>query len=112
MGNRNINSIVKSDIQWLVDKAYEDHYQHERQNKIKVILSDMFARALEDDLVSKNPCKGVVIRTAKQIKAKALTVEEQEIFFEACKNTAYDNMFHVAVNTGLRPRGVVCINKK
>ena len=77
MGNRNINSIVKSDIQWLVDKAYEDHYQHERQNKIKVILSDMFARALEDDLVSKNPCKGVVIRTAKQIKAKALTVDKR-----------------------------------
>lgn len=111
MGNRNINSIVKSDIQWLVDKAYEDHYQHERQNKIKVILSDMFARALEDDLVSKNPCKGVVIRTAKQIKAKALTVEEQEIFFEACKNTFYDNMFHVAVNTGLRPGEIFALTK-
>lgn len=111
MGNRNINSIVKSDIQWLVDKAYEDHYQHERQNKIKVILSDMFTRALEDDLVSKNPCKGVVIRTAKQIKAKALTVEEQEIFFEACKNTFYDNMFHVAVNTGLRPGELFALTK-
>lgn len=112
MGNRKINSIVKSDIQWLIDKAYEDHYKYERQNKIKVILSDMFERALEDDLVSRNPCKGVIIRTEKQVKAKALTVEEQYVFFEFCKNTFYDNLFNIAVNTGLRPGELFALTKE
>lgn len=103
LGNRNINSVVKADIQNLVDIAYENNYKYERQNKIKVILTDMFERALEDNLVAKNPCKGVSIRSSKEINAKALSVDEQNLFFEFCKNTFYDNLFNVAVNTGLRP---------
>ena len=103
MGNRKICTFVKSDIQWLVDKAYEDNYKYERQSKIKIILSDMFGRALEDNLISKNPCKGVKIRSEKEIKARALTIDEQIIFFDFCRNTFYDNLFNVAINTGLRP---------
>ncbi len=111
MGNRKINSMVKSDIQWLVDKAYDNNYKYERQNKIKVILSDMFERALEDELVSRNPCKGVIIRSAREVKAKALTREEQEFFFEFCRGTFYDNLFNVAVNTGLRPGELFALTK-
>lgn len=103
MGNRNINSLVKSDIQWLIDKAHEDGYKYERQNKIKVILVDMFSRAIEDDLMIKNPASGVKLRADKKIVAKALSLEEQNTFFDFCKNTFYDNLFNVAVNTGLRP---------
>lgn len=103
LGNRKINSLVKSDIQQLIDIAYDSNYKYERQSKIKVILTDMLERALEDDLVVKNPAKGVKLRTDKEIKAKALTLSEQEVFFEYCKNTFYDNLFNVAINTGLRP---------
>lgn len=103
IGNRNINSLVKSDIQWLIDKAHEDNYKYERQNKIKVILVDMFSRAIEDDLMIKNPASGVKLRADKKIIAKALSLEDQNIFFDFCKNTFYDNLFNVAVNTGLRP---------
>ncbi len=102
-GNRNINSLVKSDIQWLIDKAHEDNYQYERQNKIKVILTDMFSRAIEDNLMVRNPTSGVKLRADKKAVAKAMTLEEQNTFFDFCKNTFYDNLFNVAVNTGLRP---------
>lgn len=103
IGNRNINSLVKSDIQWLIDKAHEDGYKYERQNKIKVILTDMFSRAIEDDLMIKNPASGVKLRADKKIVAKSLSLDEQNTFFDFCKNTFYDNLFNVAVNTGLRP---------
>lgn len=103
LGSRNINSLVKSDIQWLIDKAHEDNYKYERQNKIKVILTDLFSRAIEDDLMLKNPAKGVKLRADKKVVAKALTLEEQNTFFDFCKNTFYNNLFNVAVNTGLRP---------
>lgn len=103
IGTRRINSLVKSDIQMLVDKASDDNYAYERQNKIKVILRDMLQRAVEDNLIINNPVSGIKLRADKEIKAKSLTVDEQNIFFEYCQNTFYDNLFNVAVNTGLRP---------
>lgn len=103
LGNRNINSLIKSDIQNLIDIADDKGYGYERQSKIKVISSDMFSRAMEDELMSKNPAKGVKIRADKEVFARALSAEEQETFFECCAGTFYDNLFNVAVNTGLRP---------
>ena len=103
LGNCNINSLVKADIQQLIKKVNDDGYLYERQNKVKVILTDMFARAIEDDLMIKNPAKGVKLYQDKISSARALTIGEQAVFFEFCKNTFYDNLFNVAVNTGLRP---------
>lgn len=103
IGNRNINSLVKSDIQRIITLAHTNGYGYERQNKIKVILSDLMSRALEDNLILKNPVLGAKVIDKKESKAKSLTLEEQNIFFEYCKNTFYDNMFNVAVNTGMRP---------
>lgn len=103
LGNRNINSLVKSDIQILIDRSADDNYKYERQNKIKVVLTDMFARATEDNLMIRNPAKGVKLRADKEIKAFALSREQQEEFFDACKGTFYDNLYNVAINTGLRP---------
>ena len=103
VGARKINSIVKSDVQNLIDTASDNNYGYERQSKIKIILKDMLQRAVEDNLVINNPVSGVKLREDKEIKAKALTIEEQSIFFDYCRNTFYDNLYNVAVNTGLRP---------
>lgn len=103
IGGRFLNTLVKSDIQRLIDIAYDNGYTYERQNKIKVILRDMLQRAVEDYLITYNPVSGIKIRSEKEIKAKSLTIQEQDTFFDYCRNTFYDNLFHVAVNTGLRP---------
>lgn len=103
LGNHNINALVKSDIQHLIDQAADDNYKYERQSKIKVILTDIFERAVEDNLMIRNPAKGVKLRADKEIKAFALSIEQQSDFFETCKGTFYDNLYNVAVNTGLRP---------
>ena len=102
-GGRQIKSLVKSDIQRLIDIADDDNYAYERQSKIKVILRDMLQRAVEDNLLVNNPVSGIKLRKDKEIKARSLTLYEQTIFFDYCKNTFYDNLFNVAVNTGLRP---------
>lgn len=112
MGERLITSIVKSDIQKLIDEAHDNGYKYERQNKIKVILRDMLERALEDNLLVNNPVSGIKLRADKEITAKALTREEQDIFFSYCKNTFYDNLFNVAVNTGLRPGELFALTVK
>lgn len=103
IGSRMIKTLTKSDIQLIVDRAYEEHYQYERQNKIKVILRDMLQRAVEDELIRNNPVSGIKLRSEKEVKAHSLSINEQNVFFDYCRNTFYDNLFHVAVNTGLRP---------
>lgn len=103
LGDRNISTLIKSDIQLLIDTASDNGYAYERQNKIKVILRDMLQRAVEDQLVINNPVSGIKLRADKEIKAQALSEEEQSIFFDYCRNTFYENLFNVAVNTGLRP---------
>ena len=103
LGDRNINTLIKSDIQLLIDTASDNGYAYERQNKIKVILRDMLQRAVEDQLIINNPVSGIKLRADKEIKARALSAEEQNIFFDYCRNTFYENLFNVAVNTGLRP---------
>lgn len=103
IGGRLISSLVKSDIQCLIDIASDDGYGYERQNKVKVILHDMMQRAVEDNLAVNNPVSGIKLRANKKVKAKSLTVDEQSVFFDYCRNTFYDNLFNVAVNTGLRP---------
>lgn len=103
IGGRFINSLIKSDIQRLVDQASDNGYGYERQNKIKVVLRDMLQRAVEDNLVINNPVSGIKLRADKEVVARSLTLDEQSIFFEYCRNTFYDNLFNVAVNTGLRP---------
>lgn len=110
LGGRSINTLVKSDIQKLIDIVSDDGYAYERQNKIKVILRDMLQRAVEDNFAVNNPVSGVKLRADKEIKARALSLEEQNVFFDYCKNTFYDNLFNVAVNTGLRPGELFALN--
>lgn len=110
LGNRGINTLVKSDIQKLIDLASDSGYAYERQNKIKVILRDMMQRAVEDNFAVNNPVSGIKLRADKEVKARALSLEEQDVFFDYCKNTFYDNLFNVAVNTGLRPGELFALN--
>ena len=112
IGNYNINSITKSVIQNLILKADDSGYGYERQNKIKIILSDMFSKAMDDEFLLKNPAKSVRIYGKKKISAKALSKDEQEIFFECCAGTFYDNLFNIAVNTGLRPGELFALTEK
>ena len=112
IGNYNINSITKSVIQNLILKADDIGYGYERQNKIKIILSDMFSKAMDDEFLVKNPAKSVRIYGKKKISAKALSKDEQEIFFECCAGTFYDNLFNIAVNTGLRPGELFALTEK
>lgn len=70
----------------------------------KVLLIDMFNRAMEDDFMYKNPAKGVRLPKNKPTNyIKALSKEEQQSFFDCCSGTFYNNLFIVAINTGLRP---------
>lgn len=104
IGNPKITEITKLAVQDVLNKLKDAGYQWESINKAKLLLTDMFDRAIEDDLMIKNPARGVKIPVPHPEKeVKALSQEDQQAFFRCSAGTFYDNLFRVAVSTGLRP---------
>ena len=104
LGNEKLTEINKLKITALINKLNNQGYQWETLNKVRVLLIDMFNKALEDEFVIRNPAKGVRLpknRPSNQIKA--LSKDDQKTFLECSSGTFYHNLFLVALNTGLRP---------
>lgn len=113
LGKLKLSDITYLRIKSVINDVKRKGLGFETQNKIRILLVDMFGKAMIDDLVSKNPAKGIKlvrkegIDEDSDVDIKVLSVEEQALFFECCKGTFYDNLFTVAVTTGLR-MGELC----
>ena len=107
LGKRKIKDITQLNIKSLLKDLDQKGYQYETKNKVRVMLLDMFDKAMIDNYVLKNPCKGIKIVRDEKKDMRVLTREEQTEFFECCKGTFYDNLFIVAISTGLR-QGELC----
>lgn len=106
LGKRKLNKIKHIEIVGLIKGLAKKNYKYQTQNKVRVILLDMFDKAMIDELVVKNPARGVrLIKDKKDISA--LTIDDQQDFFRCCAGTFYDNLFQVAILTGLR-QGELC----
>lgn len=104
LGKKRLVNITKLMVTDLLNNLAKKGYQYETLNKIKILLIDMLDRAMEDQFLLRNPAKGVRLPKNKpQKETKALSREDQTDFFECSAGTFYNNMFVVAVNTGLRP---------
>lgn len=102
LGNFYLKDITQLQIRELIKKLNEDGYSYETQNKVKILLTDMFNKAMIDDFVKKNPTKGISVKRDENKEIKVLSEEEQISFFDCCKGTFYDNFFNVAISTGMR----------
>lgn len=102
LGRKNLDSIKQIQIKSLLKQLKDDGYSYETRNKCKILLNDMFNKAVNDEFVKRNPVKGVQLKRDVEREVKVLTVQEQKDFFDCCKGTFYDNFFIVAVATGLR----------
>lgn len=73
-------------------------------NKGLEILKKMFNIAIDNDLIEKNPCKGVTKLKQKQHVIRYLTVDEEKRLFEKCKgrNEYLRNIMKFALLTGCR----------
>lgn len=98
-----LDDVRQIHIKGLVNQLEERGYQWETQNKVRILLLDMFNIAIENDYAYRNPAKGIRLAKNRPNDRVVLTVEQQEDFFECSAGTFYDHMFVVAINTGLRP---------
>ncbi len=102
LGKRNLSDITQLQIKELIKKLDKQGYQFETKNKVKVILIDIFNKAMINEFVKKNPAKGISVKRNIEKEVQILSLENQIAFFDCCKGTFYDNFFNVALTTGMR----------
>ncbi|MBQ6998243.1 MAG: tyrosine-type recombinase/integrase [Clostridia bacterium] len=102
LGKISIQNITQLQIRELIKDLKKQGYQFETRNKVKVLLVDIFNKAMIDEFVRKNPAKGISVPKDKDKEVQVLTLEDQIDFFNCCKGTFYDNFFTVAIQTGMR----------
>lgn len=107
-----VDEVKQIHVQRIINRLDASGYQYETQNKVRILLLDLFARAIENDYALKNPSKGIRISKTKTNDRVVLTEEQQCDFFECSAGTFYDNYYRVQVSTGLRPGEVAALNER
>lgn len=107
LGEMFLTQIKTLDVKRLINILIDQGYKYATLNRVRILLLDMFDKAIIDDLALKNPAKGIKINRDESKDLRVLSKSEQAEFFDCCKGTFYDNLFVVAVNTGLR-QGEIC----
>lgn len=102
IGNFYIKDIKQMDIKKILKELDKMGYGFETKNKVRILLLDIFNKAIANDYVIKNPAKGIPLKRNDNKDIRVLSQEEQTTFFDCCKGTFYDNFFVTAVSTGMR----------
>ena len=102
LGNFQLGSITQYQIKKLIKDLKSNGYQYETCNKVRILLVDIFNKAMINEYIRKNPAKGISLKRDEEKDVRVLSQEEQTTFFDCCKGTFYDNLFVTAVSTGMR----------
>lgn len=87
LGNQRIFEITQLQIKHLIKELDRKSLKFETQYKTRIMLLDMFNKAMIDNFVRANPAKGITVKRKEEIDRKVLTVDEQRLFFDCCKGT-------------------------
>jgi len=103
LGKRTLMEITSLMVRAVLNNLDKQGYGFETRNRVRIMLFDMFEKAIMDSFMSRNPVKGIKLVRDEQKDIRVLTREEQIEFFECAAGTFYYNLFVTAVETGLRP---------
>lgn len=68
LGEKKLKDITQLNIKVLLKELDQKGYHYETKNKVRIMLLDMFDKAMIDNYVLKNPCKGIrLARDEKKI---------------------------------------------
>lgn len=104
IGNMSLNEVRHLDCQNIINKMFENcTYSRGTIELTAITLHAIFKGAVENELIIKNPANNLKLREEIEIQEKrVLTVSEERILLEYCKNSLYYNMFSIILETGLR----------
>ena len=88
--------------QQVVNRLKEDGYKPSFIQNVKVIMTNMFEEAVDNDLIEKNPATKVKTPSKQKSKTKIMTVEQQKSFEDYVADTDNGNLYCFILQTGLR----------
>lgn len=107
IGFMRLQDVNTAHIQKLVNDLNKEGLSYKSVCQVRIILVDMFEKAILSEFMLKNPAKNVTLAKGKKKERRVLTVEEQQTFLEAAVGNWYEPLFHLALLTGLR-QGELC----
>lgn len=99
-----LNEIKVSHIQQLLNGMKNKGYAKGTIVKFKSSLSEIFEKAIDNEYISKNPCKKaeIPLNCKESGSARALTKNEEKEFVKAIENNMQRNWYLTALYTGMR----------
>lgn len=106
-GEYRLADVKADDIRALQKELLANGNSEQTVNDKIAFISHMFHDAVKERYIDYNPCSPVkpLKRTSARARDtihRALTLEEQKLFFEAAKSSNYYNVYRFAVLTGMR----------
>jgi integrase len=99
-GHMPIIDIKPRHCQDLIDKLTN---KPKTAHEILCLLNTIFKAAIKHNIIDRNPCDIVFILPYEKEHGKALSQNEERVLLATASGTAYQQMFAVALYTGLRP---------
>ncbi|MCD8369508.1 MAG: site-specific integrase [Clostridiales bacterium] len=101
-GNKQLRDIRTDHIQRFYNGMAEK-YSHHTLEICRAVLNGVFKQAIRNELIRKNPVANAVLpRDNRRKTIRVMTEEEQKLFLQYARNSAYYPMFELALFTGMR----------
>jgi len=104
LGSKQLNKVKRLDVKEFIGKL--DGLSPARKRSILAVLSGLFENAVDDEIISTNPCQNTTKHCGNGTvyDIEALTAEEVQTLLENAAKLpiAADTLFLLAVRTGLR----------
>lgn len=113
LGNLKFSFISKVQCVALLNQLKDEGLGWSMLNRVRILIGDMYNRGMEDNYAAKNPMRGVKLPLNRpKDERRVLSRNEQALFFECSAGTFYNNLFVVAINTGLRPGEIFALSRE
>lgn len=99
-GQMRITDITPEQVQNVVDGL---HDRQKTAREVFTLINVVMKAAIKHNLITHNPCDIVLLRPYESKHGKALSRAEEQLLLAQTSGTPYQQMFAVALYTGLRP---------
>lgn len=103
LGKKKLKDIRPEHIQKIYNDLNKKGYSRNTIELVSVVLSGMYKQALKNKIIIENPVPLATLpKVSEHKEPRVMTVEEQRIFLEYAKDSYLNDLFILALATGMR----------